>query len=146
MHPLGKAATGVGLIGAAVAAYSAGYEVRAYRLRRIEIACLPPDAERLRVLHLSDIHLTPGQAGKVGWLRSLAALEPDVVINTGDNLSHADSVPVLMDALDGLRGVPGAYVLGSNDYWGPVPKNPLRYLLPNGGGKKGTGPPPPLRG
>jgi predicted MPP superfamily phosphohydrolase len=145
MHLLGKAALGVGVLGAAGAAYAAGYEVRAYRLRRVDIACLPPGAEPLRALHLSDVHITPTQFGKAAWLRDLASLEPDLLINTGDNISHADSVPVLMDALGGLRDVPGAYVLGSNDYWGPVAKNPLRYFLPNGGKKKVTGPPLPWR-
>jgi uncharacterized protein len=145
MHPLGKAALGLCAFGAAGLAYSAGYEVRAYRLREVEIPCLPAGAEPIRALHLSDIHLTPSQGRKAAWLRSLAALEPDLLINTGDNLSHHDSVPVVMDALGDLRDVPGVYVFGSNDYWGPVMKNPLRYFLPNGGKKKITGPPLPWR-
>jgi predicted MPP superfamily phosphohydrolase len=145
MHPLGKAALGVGALGAGVAAYAAGYEVRAYRLREIEIPCLPAGSDALRLLHISDLHITPTQPGKAAWLRSLSALEPDLVVNTGDNISHADSTPVLMDALGGLRGVPGVYVFGSNDYWGPVAKNPLRYFLRDGGKKKITGPPLPWR-
>ena len=44
------------------------------------------------------------------------------------------------DALGDLRDVPGVYVFGSNDYWAPVFKNPLRYFLPNGGKKKFHGP------
>jgi predicted MPP superfamily phosphohydrolase len=107
MHPLGKAALGLCAFGAAGLAYSAGYEVRAFRLREVEIPCLPADAEPIRALHLSDIHITPSQAAKAAWLRSLAALEPDLLINTGDSLSHHDSVPVVMEALGGLRDVPG---------------------------------------
>jgi predicted MPP superfamily phosphohydrolase len=145
MHPLGKAALGICAVGAAGLAYSAGYEVRAYRLREVEIPCLPPGAEPIRALHLSDIHITPSQGRKAAWLRSLAALAPDLVINTGDNLSHHDSIPVVMEALGDLRDVPGVYVFGSNDYWGPVAKNPLRYFLPEGGQKKITGPPLPWR-
>jgi predicted MPP superfamily phosphohydrolase len=145
MHLLGKAALGVASVGAATLAYSAGYEVRAFRLRRVEMPCLPAGAAPLKVLHLSDIHITPSQHKKLEWLRGLAALEPDLVINTGDNLSHQDSVGVVMEALGDLRDVPGAYVFGSNDYWGPVVKNPLRYFLPNGGKKKITGPPLPWR-
>jgi uncharacterized protein len=145
MHPLGKAALGVAALGAAGLAYSAGYEVRAFRLREVEIPCLPAGADPIRALHLSDIHITPSQGRKAAWLRSLSALEPDLLINTGDNLSHHDSVPVVMDALGDLRDVPGVYVFGSNDYWGPVPKNPLRYLLPDAGQKTITGPPLPWR-
>jgi predicted MPP superfamily phosphohydrolase len=145
MHWLARTAVLVSGIGACGFAYSAGYEVRAYRLRRVEIPCLPPGSSPLRALHLSDIHLTPPQRTKQRWLRGLAALEPDLVINTGDNLSHADSVRPLMHALGDLRDVPGVYVFGSNDYWAPIAKSPVRYLLPAGSGPRLQGPPLPWR-
>jgi predicted MPP superfamily phosphohydrolase len=144
MHSLAKAAAAVSAIGVGGFAYSAGYEVRAFRLRRVEIPCLPAGSASVRALHLSDIHLTPSQHKKQEWLRGLAALEPDLVINTGDNLSHSDSVPPLLRALGHLRDRPGVYVFGSNDYWGPVAKNPARYLMPEGG-KRLQGPPLPWR-
>ena len=135
MQSLSKAAVGVAAIGACTLAYSAGYEVRAFRLREVEIPCLPTRSETLRVLHLSDIHLMPSQYKKQEWLRSLSDLRPDLIVNTGDNVSHSESVPVLMRALGDLLGVPGVYVLGSNDYWGPVVKSPLRYLMPDDGSR-----------
>jgi len=138
-----KIAAGLGAVGAAGLTYGAGYEVRAFRLRQVTIGCLPPGHRDLRVLHLSDIHLTPAQSRKRRWLSELAALKPDLVINTGDNLSHPDSVPPVMQALAGLHSVPGVFVFGSNDYWGPVLKNPARYLLPQGVGKRLHGPPLP---
>jgi predicted MPP superfamily phosphohydrolase len=113
--------------------YAAGYEVRAFTLRRVEVPALPAGAAPLRVLHLSDLHLTPGQRRKQEWIRSLAALEPDLVIDTGDNLAHHDSVPVLLDSLGPLLDRPGAFVLGSNDYFAPTFRNPVRYLLPDDG-------------
>ena len=85
--------------------------------------CSPPGAGPLRVLHLSDLHLTPRQRRERAWVRGLAALEPDLVVNTGDNLAHVDAVPAL-DALGGLLDRPGVFVLGSNDYFAPRPKNP----------------------
>lgn len=145
MHSLGKAASGLAAAGAACFAYAAGYEVSAFRLRRVEIPCLPDGKSPIRVLHLSDLHITPSQSKKRDWIRSLAALQPDLVINTGDNLSHPDSVPMVMASMGDLRDVPGVYVFGSNDYWAPVLKSPLRYLLPTGGMKKITGPPLPWR-
>jgi uncharacterized protein len=145
MHPLLKAATAAATLGSAMVAYSAGYEVRAFRLREADVACLPAGSADLRVLHLSDIHLSPTQHKKQDWLRGLAALEPDLIVNTGDNISHPDSLPLLMHALGDLRDLPGVYVLGSNDYWGPVRKNPLRYFLPDGGRKRFSGPPLPWR-
>lgn len=118
--------------GVGLTAYAA-CEARAYTLRRVEVALLPPDARSLRVLHLSDIHMTPGQQRKQEWLVGLAGLAPDLVVNTGDNLSHRDSVPVVRDALGPLLDLPGVFVLGSNDYFSPSMRNPLAYLLPDTG-------------
>ncbi|GAB2870816.1 metallophosphoesterase [Nocardioides pacificus] len=124
---------GTGAIaGAALTAYAA-CEARAYTLRRVTVPLLPAGHEPLRVLHLSDIHMTPGQRRKQEWLRGLADLEPDLVINTGDNLAHPRSVPFVTEALSGLAGVPGVFVFGSNDYYAPTFRNPLRYLLPDDG-------------
>ena len=121
------------LAGLAGLGYAAGYEVRAFTLRRVEMPVLPPGSAPLRVLHLSDMHMTPTQRKKQRWVRELAALEPDLVVNTGDNLAHMESVPVVLDALGDLLDVPGVFVMGSNDYFAPSLRNPVRYLLPDDG-------------
>ena len=118
--------------GAALTTYAA-WEARQYTLRRAVLPVLPPGHRSLRVLHLSDVHMTPGQRRKQEWLRGLAGLQPDLVVNTGDNLAHRDSVPVLQDSLGALLDVPGVFVFGSNDYYSPTLRNPLRYLLPDDG-------------
>lgn len=120
------------LAGAGVTAY-AMTEARAYTLRRVTVPVLPPGSPALRVLHLSDVHMTPGQTRKQAWLRDLAALEPDLVVDTGDNLAHRDAVPVVLDSLGALLDVPGVFVLGSNDYFEPTLRNPFKYLLPDDG-------------
>ena len=127
MHPLNVGLTALG-IGAAGLVYAAGYEVRAFRLRRFDVPLLPPGTAPLRILQVSDLHMTPGQRRKQRWVQELAALEPDLVVNTGDNLAHHEAVPAVLDALGPLLDRPGAFVPGSNDYYGPVPKNPARYL------------------
>ncbi|GMA86527.1 hypothetical protein GCM10025868_17770 [Angustibacter aerolatus] len=108
-------------------------ESRAYLLRRVDVPVLPPRARPLRVLHLSDLHLTPWQRREPAFIRSLAALEPDLVVDTGDNLAHPAAVPSVLSALQPLLERPGVFVLGSNDYFAPKPKNPARYLLPRDG-------------
>lgn len=123
---------GLALAGAAVTAYAL-WEARAYTLRRVEVPLLPAGADPLRVLHLSDLHVTPRQHAKQQWVRELAVLEPDLVINTGDNLAHRDAVPVALDALGPLLDRPGVFVLGSNDYYAPGMRNPFGYLLPDRG-------------
>ena len=91
----------------------------------------------LRVLQVSDIHMVSGQRKKQRWLQSLAGLRPDFVINTGDNLSDPEGVPEVLDALGPLMEFPGAYVFGSNDYYGPKLRNPARYLLEKAQGRHG---------
>jgi predicted MPP superfamily phosphohydrolase len=120
-------------IGAAGLVYAAGIEARNFVVRRVEIPCLPEGHRPLRVLHVSDLHLTPYQARKRRWVASLAALEPDLVVNTGDNLAHLDSVPVVLKELGPLLDAPGVFVFGSNDYFAPRPRNPLLYLGPDTG-------------
>ena len=83
------------------------------------------------MLHLSDAHLTPWQHAKQRWIHSLAALEPDLVVNTGDSIAHHGAVGPMLAALGPLLDRPGVFVFGSNDYYAPRPKNPVRYLLPN---------------
>ncbi len=119
-------------LGALTAAAGLGYafaEARAYTLRRITVPVLAPDERALRILHLSDLHLTPGQDRKIAWLRDLATLEPDLVIDTGDNMAHLEALPALLHALEPMMQLPGAFVMGSNDYVAPQPKNPARYLM-----------------
>ena len=72
--------------------------------------------------------MIPGQQKKIDFMHSLAALEPDLVMNTGDNLSHVDGMGPLLEALDPLMDFPGVFVPGSNCYFAPVFKNPARYL------------------
>ena len=78
-----------------------------------------------------------GQRKKQRWLQSLAGLRPDFVINTGDNLSDPQGVPEVLDSLDPLMSFPGAYVFGSNDYYGPTLRNPGRYLIEKMQGRHG---------
>lgn len=120
------------LAGAGLAAYAA-WEARQYTLREVTVPLLPPGHEPLQVLHLSDIHMAPDQRAKQEWLESLGDLEPDLVINTGDNLAHRNAVPHVVEPLAALLRRPGAYVLGSNDYYAPGMRNPFAYLLPDDG-------------
>ncbi len=103
-------------------------EPRLFALRRYTLPILRPGSLPVRVLQVSDIHMVPGQRLKTDWIGGLAALEPDLVVNTGDNLSHLQGVPAAISALDPLLERPGAFVMGSNDYYAPTPKNPARYL------------------
>jgi predicted MPP superfamily phosphohydrolase len=123
-----KGLLGVGAVGVGSLAYAGLYEVNAFRLRRVTVPVLPAGARQIRVLHLSDLHMTPYARARQRWLTTLAGLEPDLVINTGDNLAHEEAVPLVLGSLGRLLDHPGVYVWGSNDYYAPKFKNPLRYL------------------
>ncbi|MGQ7788067.1 metallophosphoesterase [Nesterenkonia sp. PF2B19] len=125
----GLAAAGVGaVVGAGLMTYAHRVGLTRFTTRFEQLEILPPGQVPLRILHISDIHYVPGQEKKFAWLRALAELQPDLVVNTGDNLSHPDAVDEVLEALAPLRRFPGVYVPGSNDYYGPRLKNPLSYL------------------
>jgi len=121
-------AVGLAAAGAGGLAYASMIERNAFTVRRASVPVLPRGAPSLRVLHVSDIHLVPRQARKIAWIRLLAALEPDLVVNTGDNLADLEAVPAVLRALEPLLAVPGVFVMGSNDYFAPSFKNPALYL------------------
>ena len=108
------------------------------KLRQVELPIFK-QGQSLRILHLSDLHLTPKQKNKVSDLKELADLDPDLTIVTGDFLAHQDSVPIVIDALSRLLAKPGFFVFGSNDYYAPTLKNPISYLFSNSSGSRHGG-------
>jgi predicted MPP superfamily phosphohydrolase len=118
----------VAAVGAATFAWGALVERNRYTIRHETAPVLDPAARPITVLHLSDLHMAPWQERKQQWVRELAMLEPDLIVNTGDNLGHLDGIEGLERALEPFAGIPGVFVHGSNDYFGPQAKNPLSYF------------------
>lgn len=118
----------VAAVGAACVGYGIAIEARAFTLRRFRLPVLPAGHGPVRILHLSDLHLVPGQRAKQDWVKRLSALDPDLVVNTGDNMASVDALPAVVDTYRDLLERPGVFVFGSNDYGAPVFKSPLRYL------------------
>ncbi|OZM73457.1 metallophosphoesterase [Amycolatopsis antarctica] len=127
---------GTTALGAATLGYSAGIERRHWTLRTAELPVLGPGTRPVKILHISDLHMLPTQQSKQRWVAALDELQPDLVVNTGDNLAHPQAVPSVLRALGPLLTRPGVFIFGSNDYYGPKPKNPARYLLPKGRAKR----------
>jgi uncharacterized protein len=124
----------VAAIGAAACfAYGAVIETRSFRVRRVCLDILPAGSDAIRVLHISDLHLLARQEAKLRFVSELAGLEPDLVVNTGDNIAEPTALAPLLSALAPLLEVPGVFVFGSNDYTGPELKNPLGYLVSDTG-------------
>jgi uncharacterized protein len=119
-------------LGAAGIGYATVVERNWFALRQFEIPVLPPGSEPLRVLHISDAHLTPRRERLMSWIRSLDDLDPHLVVNTGDSIAHLEAVKYFLDSLGPLLDRPGVFVYGSNDLHAPVPRNPLLYLQREG--------------
>ena len=90
---------------------------------------LPAGHAPIRVLHFSDLHLTPARKTEISDIKSFIDLAPDLVISTGDFLAHMQAVPVALGALDELLNLPGLFVFGSNfDFFCIGPE--VHYLCP----------------
>ena len=108
----------------------------AYKVRTATLPLLPKGSRDIKVLHFSDLHLTPNKKREIADIKSFTELKPDLVISTGDFLAHKDAVKVALNALDELLDLPGLFVFGSNDYYAPQFKNPLSYLRKDNGERK----------
>lgn len=135
---MSRIAKTLGLTAAGVLAWSTLVEPQLFTVRRHTLPVLPAGAAPLRVLQLSDLHLAPAQHRKIAWVRRLAELRPDLVVLTGDMMGHRLARGPLLHTLSAFsaEGISTVFVHGSNDYYGPIPKNPLKYLLEPS--KKGT--------
>ncbi|MBC6758917.1 MULTISPECIES: metallophosphoesterase [Corynebacterium] len=132
-----QSAAAIATLGLTTFIYANQIELRAFKLHRVQVPVLAPgtlaragkrEGESFRILHVSDFHMLPDQKLKQKWVASLDALNPDLVINTGDNLGSDKAVPSVLAALGPLLNRPGAFVFGTNDYFAPRPVNPLKYL------------------
>ena len=88
--------------------------------RRYEVTCLPTGYERLRVAHISDLHVNDRLASD--YYREVVDLasesKPDLVFITGDFVSEAKFTDLLPDILTRLHARFGVFaVLGNHDYW-----------------------------
>lgn len=126
-HWISTVAGGVIGIGAACVGWGV-LEAHLFTVRRVSVPVLPPGSSPIKVLHISDVHLLERQSDKLRFLRSLAHVEPDLIVNTGDNICSAGAIAALHTSLQDFRDVPGVFVFGSNDYQAPRFKNPFRYV------------------
>jgi uncharacterized protein len=128
---LRRALTVATLAGGATLAYATLVERRWYALRHVTVpGVLRHPGARLKLLHISDIHLADGQDHRVRFLASLAELDHDLVVVTGDLLEGVGMEDAAVDAVTPLlsRGRPGLAVLGSHDRFGPSLRAPWAYL------------------
>lgn len=114
---------------AALAIWAVLIERQLFVVRQESIKVLPKGSDSFAVLQIGDIHLAPWQRSKQHFIKGLTKHKIDLVVNTGDNLGHTKAIPALLECLEPLLQKPGVFVNGSNDYYAPVPKNPISYIF-----------------
>jgi predicted MPP superfamily phosphohydrolase len=130
---LRPAVAAVGLaaaVGGGLALYGLA-EAHWYRLRHVHVTGVLHGTTRpLRVLHVSDLHLSAPGGRIASFVARLAEEDYDLVVLTGDLLGAVgmedDTVSLLATLTAGGR--PGVAVLGSNDHFAPTLQNPFAYL------------------
>lgn len=121
-RPLRALATGLAQAARAALAepYLLTVERRAIGLRR-----LPAALDGLRVVQLSDLHHSPftGRAQIEHAVATANSLEPDIVVLTGDYVSHErEYAAPCAEMLGQLRARYGVFaVLGNHDHWTDAP-------------------------
>lgn len=127
-----RVGAGVLAAGAAGLAYAVVEATRLFVLRRVTVPAAHPDAAPLRILHLSDLHLLPGQDAKHRFVRRCLDTAPDMVVVTGDLMGDHAMVGTTVELLGPMAsGRTALFTLGSNDFYGPSVKSPLRYFAPS---------------
>lgn len=130
---LGTVLAALAVTAALAVAWGVLVERHWYVVRRVTLAGALPRPGRLRVLHVSDVHLIPPQRRRVRFLAGLARLDHDLLVITGDLLGAEGAEDAAIAAIAPLTAPdrPGVLVLGSNDLYAPAFKTPLHYLRPS---------------
>ena len=93
------------------------------KVTRLEVALphLPPALDGFRMVQISDLHLEPFTKPKhiLQVVAACTALAPDLVVMTGDFVTHsAHSIGLLAELLGPLQPPYGVHAcLGNHDFW-----------------------------
>ncbi len=106
------------------------YETRHPKIRYYDLKILPKESEAVNILHISDLHFRGKKSRWLArWLNNIDLFDVDLVLSTGDNLGAEKVNDEVLSALSRFLKLPGAFVFGSNDYYAPKKKNPLKYFF-----------------
>lgn len=95
----------------------------------------PSQANSFRMVQLSDLHLQRFGKAENAIVAQVQALQPNLVVLTGDAIDHADALPVLKDFLAALGSITVVAVPGNWEHWSGVDFPALIALFaaqPNG--------------
>jgi predicted MPP superfamily phosphohydrolase len=77
-----------------------------------------PRGTRLRIVHLSDLHVSERSRALDALPGEVAALEPDLIVFTGDSLNSEEGLAVFREVFAALPAPMGRFaVRGNHDVW-----------------------------
>lgn len=85
--------------------------------------------EAFRVVQLSDLHLQRFDSAEKNIATQVQALQPDLVVLTGDAIDRVDALPVLQKFLSALGSLPVMAVPGNWEHWSDVDFQALNALF-----------------
>ena len=112
--------------------YASIVERNAFVVRELTMPVLTPGSSPLRVLHISDIHMRPTSDTSRPGCASSRGGSPTWSSTPATTWRTPRPCPPWCRRWAICCRVPGLFVFGSNDYFGPQPKNPANYLFTRG--------------
>ncbi|MGE4579772.1 MAG: metallophosphoesterase [Desulfuromonadales bacterium] len=119
--------TGLGLGGAALG-NAFVREPTALQIERVDIP-LPkaPAGTRVRIVQLSDTHIGPFRPYFRRVAEAANALQPDIILLTGDYIEESRNLPGALEFLQLLQAPAGIFAVQGNwEYWARIEGEPLR--------------------
>ncbi len=114
------------LSGGAVYLYAAKVEARNYKLERLHVTTEPgllskndPKGKHvaLRILHLSDLHLSAPESHKIEFLQRITDADYDLIVFTGDIFENYTGTQYAKDLITRKPRLGAFAVLGNHDYY-----------------------------
>lgn len=129
---IGSAACGGALFGDAWLRQPTSLEVRRNDLPVRKISA----GKEIRIVHLSDLHLQTCNRYFRGVAEKTNALEPDIILLTGDYVEEARNLSGVLDFLGLLRAPAGIYAVQGNwEYWALIEGKNLQQKFQSRGAK-----------
>lgn len=117
---------GMAGIAGAFVADTAWYEPQALQVERIALASNSP-GRQVRLLQISDLHLSGFNRYFAKVSRQVADLQPDLIVLTGDYLEEERNIRGVLSFLKELKATHGIYAVQGNwEYWSRLEGENLR--------------------
>lgn len=126
---------GMAGIAGAFVADTAWYEPQALQVERIALPSNSP-GKKVRLLQISDLHLSGFNRYFAKVTRQVADLQPDLIVLTGDYLEEERNIRGVLSFLKELKATHGIYAVQGNwEYWSRLEGENLRRHFAGAGVK-----------